>query len=152
MKFVEIVEEFQKLEENKGKVLLARCGVFMVAIGKDAIFLNKVLKLNVTCIKQGICKAGIPVSHTLKYTELMEKMGYSYVIYDYDSKNKKFERKYSFEGTDNPEIAKCMDCKNCKYYKDHGSFDNVYIFDILEQRERERLEQKQLKKEKKDNE
>ena len=52
MKFVEIVEKFQNLEENKGKVLLARCGVFMVAIGKDAIFLNKVLKLNVTCIKQ----------------------------------------------------------------------------------------------------
>ena len=92
MKFVEIVEEFQKLEENKGKVLLARCGIFMVAIGKDAIFLNKVLKLNVTCIKPGICKAGIPVSHTFKYTDLMESMGYSYVIYDYDSKNKKFER------------------------------------------------------------
>ena len=62
MKFLEIVEEFQKLEENKGKVLLARCGVFMTAIGKDAIFLHKVLKLNVTCIKPGICKAGIPVS------------------------------------------------------------------------------------------
>ena len=28
MKFVEIVEKFQNLEENKGKVLLARCGVF----------------------------------------------------------------------------------------------------------------------------
>ena len=146
MKFVEIVENLQKLEENKGKVILARCGVFMVAIGKDAIFLNKVLKLNVTCIKPSICKAGIPVSHTLKYTDLMERMGYSYVIYDYDSKNKKFERKYSFEGINNPETSKCMDCKNCKYYKDHGSFDNIYIFDILEQREREKLEQKQIKK------
>ena len=146
MKFVEIVENLQELEENKGKVILARCGVFMVAIGKDAIFLNKVLKLNVTCIKPSICKAGIPVSHTLKYTDLMERMGYSYVIYDYDSKNKKFERKYSFEGINNPETSKCMDCKNCKYYKDHGSFDNIYIFDILEQREREKLEQKQIKK------
>ena len=28
MKFVEIVEKFQNLEENKRKVLLARCGVF----------------------------------------------------------------------------------------------------------------------------
>ena len=146
MKFVEIVEKLQKLEENRGKVLLARCGVFMVAIGKDAIFLNKVLKLNVTCIKPGICKAGIPVSHTFKYTDLMESMGYSYVIYDYDSNNKKFERKFEFEGANNPETDKCMDCKNCKYYKDHGSFDNIYIFDILEQREREKLEQKQIKK------
>ena len=98
MKFVEIVEKFQKLEENKGKVLLVRCGVFMVAIGKDAIFLNKVLKLNVTCIKPGICKTGIPVSHTFQYTDLMESMGYSYVIYDYDSKNKNFERKYEKKG------------------------------------------------------
>ena len=40
MKFLDAVEEFQKMEENKGKVLLARCGVFMVAIGKDAIFLQ----------------------------------------------------------------------------------------------------------------
>lgn len=142
MKFVEIVEEFQKLEENKGKLLLARCGVFMVAIGKDAIFLNKVLKLNVICIKPGICKAGIPVSHTFKYTDLMESMGYSYVIYDYDSKNKKFERKFEFEGNSNPEKAKCMDCKNCKYYKEHSSFDNIYIFDVLEEREKERLKKK----------
>ena len=142
MKFLDAVEEFQKLEENKGKVLLARCGVFMVAIGKDAIFLNKVLKLNVTCMKTGICRVGIPVTHTLKYADLMEKMGYSYVIYDYDSKNKKFKKKFVFEGNDNPETAKCLDCKNCKYYKEHGSFDNVYIFDILEEREKERLKKK----------
>ena len=147
MKFVENVEKFQNLEENKGKVVFARCGVFLIAIGKDAIFLHKVLKLNVTCIKSEVCKAGIPVSHTLKYTDLMEKMGYSYVIYDYDSKNKKFERKFEFKGNDNPETAKCMDCKNCKYYKDHGMFDNVYIFDYLEQRERERQEKRRLKKE-----
>ena len=112
MKFTEMVEELQKLEENKGKVVLARCGAFMNAIGKDAIFLHKVLKLNVNCIKPNICKAGIPVTHTLKYVDLMEKMGYSCVVYDYD----------------------------------HGSFDNIYIFDILEQRERERLERKGKKK------
>ena len=138
MKFAEIVEEFQNSEENKGKVVLARCGVFLVAIGKDAIFLHKILKLNVTCLKSGICKAGIPVSHTLKYTDVMEKMGYSYVIYDYESKTKKFDKKYVFEGNNNPETAKSMDCKNCKYYKEHGSFDNIYIFDILEQREKEK--------------
>ena len=142
MRFLEIVEKFQKLEENKGKVLLARCGVFMVAIGKDAIFLNKVLKLNVTCMKTGICRVGIPVTHTLKYADLMEKMGYSYVIYDYDSKNKEFERKFVFEGNDNPEEDKNIGCSNCKYYKEHGSFDNVYIFDVLEEREKERLKKK----------
>ena len=42
MKFSEIVEKFQNLKENEGKVIFAICGAFMVAIGKDAIFLNKV--------------------------------------------------------------------------------------------------------------
>ena len=115
MKFANVVEEFQKLEENKGKVILARCGAFMVAIGKDAIFLHKVLKLKVTCLKTGVCKTGIPVTHTLKYTDLMEKMGYSYAIYDYDSKSKKFEQKYKFDGTPNPETDKCMDCKELTF-------------------------------------
>lgn len=140
MRFLEMVEKFQKLEENKGKVLLVRCGVFMVAIGKDAIFLNNVLKLNVTCIKPRVCKAGIPVSYTLKYTNLLEELGYSYVIYDYDGKSKKFERKFEFEGNKNPESARCMDCKNCKYYKDHGIVGSIDIFDILKQREKEKLE------------
>ena len=138
MKFAEIVEEFQNSEENKGKVVLARCGVFLVAIGKDAIFLHKILKLNVTCLKSGICKAGIPVSHTLKYTDVMEKMGYSYVIYDYESKTKKFDKKYVFEGNTVLTGHHEFTFKNCKYYKEHGSFDNIYIFDILEQREKEK--------------
>ena len=144
MKFLEMVEKFQNLKENKEKVLLARCGVFMVAIGKDAIFLNKVLKLNVTCIKAGVCKAGIPVSYTLKYTNILEELGYGYVIYDYDGKNKTFNRKFEFEGAKNPETARCMDCKNCKYYKDHGMVDNVDIFEILKQREKEKLEKENL--------
>lgn len=144
MRFLEMVEKFQELEENKGKVLLARCGVFMVAIGKDAIFLNKVLKLNVTCIKPGVCKAGIPVSYTLKYTKLLEELGYGYVLYDYDGKSKTFKRKFEFEGTENPETARCMDCKNCKYYKDHGIVGSIDIFDILKQREKERLEKEDL--------
>ena len=37
------------------------------------------------------------------------------------------------------EAEKCIDCKNCKYYKEHGSFDNIDIFDILAKREQERL-------------
>lgn len=138
MKFLQVVENLQKEPENKGKVVLARCGVFMVAIGKDAIFLHKVLRLKVTCMKSGICKTGIPVTHTLKYADLLEKLGYGYAIYDYDSTTKRFEKKYSFEGNTNPEAEKCMDCRNCKYYKEHRSFDNIYIFDILEQREKER--------------
>ena len=60
----------------------------MVAIGKDAIFLNKVLKLKVTCMKKQLCKVGIPVTYTLKYADILEEMG---LIYDYNSKAKEFD-------------------------------------------------------------
>ena len=144
MKFLEAVKEFQKLEENKGKIVMARCGVFIVAVGKDAVFLNKILHLNVVCIKPGICKVGIPVTYTLKYADKLESMGYGYVIYDYDYdyQNKKFQRKYSFEGKENTESEKNIGCKNCKYCKKHENLDNVDIFDILKKREEERTKKK----------
>ena len=118
----------------------------MVAIGKDAIFLNKEFKLKVTCMKRSLCKVGMPVSHILKYTDLMDSIGYGYVLYDYNVETKQFQRKYSHEGKLNPETEKSLDCKNCKYYKGQGSFDNVYIFDILEQREKERKEKEELER------
>ena len=142
MKFLEAVEEFQKLEENKDKIVIARCGAFMVAVGKDAVFLNKLLQLNVACIKPGICKVGISVTYTLKYADKLENLGYGYAIYDYDYKNKKFQRKYSFEGKENLEVNKNIGCSNCKYYKEHEIFDNIDIFKVLRKREEERLKRK----------
>ena len=73
MKFTESLEEFQKLEENKGKVILAKCGIFMVAIGKDAVLLHKILGLNVTCLKSGVCKVGIPLTHMVLYINDIER-------------------------------------------------------------------------------
>ena len=149
MSFYNIMIEFQDKEENKNKIVLARCGVFMVAIGKDAIFLNKALKLNVTCIKNGICKIGIPVTYTLKYANLLEEMGFGYTIYDYSVKDKEFTKIYSFDGISHPEIEKNIGCESCKYYKKHNAIDNIYIFDILKKREEERkrkLEEERWKK------
>ena len=142
MKFVEEIEKLQNIKENKGKIVLARCGAFIVAIGKDAILLHKILKLKLTCFKVGVCKTGIPVTHTLKYADLIENIGYGYAIYDYDSKNKKFELKYTFEGKSNTESEKCIVCKNCENYKEHNSFDNIDIFDVLKQRKEEKNKQK----------
>lgn len=51
MNFLKIVEEIQKEEGNKGKLVMVKCGVFFVGIGKDAIALNKILGLKLTCIK-----------------------------------------------------------------------------------------------------
>jgi len=41
MKFISLLEELQSQEENNGKIILAKCGAFFIAIGKNAIFLNQ---------------------------------------------------------------------------------------------------------------
>ena len=141
MKFLEMVEVLQEEERNKNKIVLVRCGVFFVAIGKDAILLHEILGLNVTCIKPGICKVGIPITGCMKYTDRVEKLGYGYTLYDYDSKNKKVESKYEYEGKANNETEKNIGCKECKYYQKQNPYDSIYIFDILEERKRKQEEQ-----------
>lgn len=91
MKFLEMVEVLQQEDRNKNKIILVKCGVFFVAIGRDAILLHKILGLNVTCIKPSICKVGIPIQNCMKYTDKLEKNGYGYILYDYNSKTKKIE-------------------------------------------------------------
>ena len=39
MKFYDVVEELQK--DNKGYIVLVRCGIFFTAIGKDAVILQR---------------------------------------------------------------------------------------------------------------
>ncbi len=134
MKFLEIVEALQKEEKNQNKIILVKCGVFFVAIGKDAILLHETLGLNVTCIKPGICKVGIPITGCMKYTDRLEKLGYGYTLYDYNSKNKKVEVKYEYNGKANNETEKNTSCKECKYYQKQNPYDSIYIFDILEER------------------
>ena len=41
MKFSKKIEEIKNREENREKIVLARCGIFFIAIGTDAILLNK---------------------------------------------------------------------------------------------------------------
>ena len=148
MKFLEMVEDLQKEEKNQNKIILVKCGVFFVAIGKDALLLHEILGLNVTCIKPGICKVGIPISNCIKYTDKLEKLGYGYTLYDYNSKNKKVEAKYEFDGKANTEKEKNMGCKDCKYYQKQNPYDSIYIFDILEERKRKQEEQKNERAEK----
>ena len=148
MKFLEMVEDLQKEEKNKNKIILVKCGVFFVAIGKDAILLHEILGLNVTCIKPSICKVGIPISNCIKYTEKLENLGYGYILYDYNSKNKKVEAKYEFEGKTNTEKEKNIGCRECKYYHKQCLYDNIYIFDILEERKRKQEEPKNERAEK----
>ena len=49
-KYYEIVKRLQ--EENKGKIVLVRNGIFYCAIGKDAVLLHNILGYVPVCIKK----------------------------------------------------------------------------------------------------
>lgn len=57
MKYTELLEKLQN--ENKEHIILVKNGIFFVAIGKDAIALNELLELQLTCMKEGLCKVRI---------------------------------------------------------------------------------------------
>ena len=91
MRFLKRIEKIKL--ENKDKIVLARCGAFVVAIGNDARVLSKVFGLKRTCQKKEVCKVGIPVTYTLKYLELIKDKGYGYVLYDYSKETKESKLK-----------------------------------------------------------
>ena len=111
MRFAKKVKELKNEEENKGKIVLVRCGIFVIATGVDAILLNQLYGLKVTCFEESVCKVGMPVGFILKYLELIEKEGYGYVLYDYAKDSKELVEKYKFEGKENSEKEQCKNCK-----------------------------------------
>ena len=139
MKFSKKIEEIKNREENRGKIVLVRCGIFFTATGTDAILLNKLYGLKVTCFKEKICKVGVPVSFALKYLDLIEKDGYGYSLYDYDKETKELELKYQYQGKENIEKRTCKECKECPNYKESCTYSNISIYELLEQR-KERLQ------------
>ena len=138
MKFTKKVKELKIKEENKGKIVLIRCGIFVVATGEDAILLNRLYGLKVTCFEEKVCKVGMPVSFLLKYLELIEKDGYGYILYDYEKNTKELSSQYEFDGKENIETEKCKNCKECVYYKG-CSYSNISINELLEKKKEMQL-------------
>ena len=68
MKFYDVVEELQK--DNKGYIVLVRCGIFFTAIGKDAVILQSLFGLAPVCIKKNVCKCGFPVIKVNKFINI----------------------------------------------------------------------------------
>ena len=84
MSFGKMVELLQR--KDKGKIILVNSGSFYIARGKDAVLLHNILNLKVNCMEAEICKIGFPLNSLDKYTQLIEKEQYSYIVYDYDNK------------------------------------------------------------------
>ncbi len=78
-----MIELLQKKE--KGKIVFCNSGNFYVAIGKDAVLLNNLIGLKVSCIKPEICKVGFPISSLEKYTEILTEKRYGFVVYGFRS-------------------------------------------------------------------
>ena len=72
-------------EKNNQRVVLIKTGVFYIATGKDAIFLNNVLKLKCTCFSENVCKVGIPEMSLPKYLERLDRLNVSYIVYHFNN-------------------------------------------------------------------
>lgn len=118
MKFGKIVEKLQ--EENKGYVVLVKCGIFFNAIGKDAVILSEILGLNVICFYDEVCKCGIPVKKIKKFMKKMAEKEISFVIYLYDKENidKPITQIYKYNSKVIEESRKCLECDKCKSKKE----------------------------------
>jgi len=60
MSYSKMLEYIQKEEE--GKIVIVNCGHFYIAKGKDAIVLNELLGLKLSCMETEVCKVGFPKS------------------------------------------------------------------------------------------
>lgn len=112
MKYTELLEKLQR--ENKEHIVLIKNGIFFIAIGKDALELNKIVGLQLTCMRDGLCKVGFQAKSLEKYIRKIKETKKSFVIYIYDKENEKTEK--IFQYTDEPvtETRNCNDCSNCK--------------------------------------
>ena len=140
-------------EEHKGRIVLCNNGSFYVAIGNDAILLNKVLDLKLSCMKEGLCKVGFPIEALEKYTDLLIKTGYSFVIYDFNSEKEDLVIIISYLGKRlNYEVSRNR-CFICEKNKNKDKKVDKYIRALIkmyEQEEKEIREEKQRKKQEKE--
>ena len=108
--------------KDKGYIILANAGNFYIARGKDALLLNEILGLKLSCLECEICKVGFPKKSLEKYTQRLEKKDYSYIVYNYDNVFNKLEIVKRYNGKNKNELEEdrlnCYVCSNTvKMYK-----------------------------------
>ena len=104
MSFNKMMQILQK--KNKSKIILCELGYFYIAIGKDAILLNKLIGLKLNCIKPEICKIGFPINSLEKYEKLIKEKECSYMVLKFDHTKEELKIIRNYNGKYNNEIVK----------------------------------------------
>lgn len=101
-------------EKHKEEILLINLGAFYIAIEEDAVLLNNKLKLKCTCFKQNSCKVGVPTNSLEKYLSKIEKLGYAYIVYNFNKEKEELSVIKKFGGKKNKTKKKNINCLMCK--------------------------------------
>lgn len=134
-KLISIVKRLQ--QENPGKIILIRCGIFFCGIGKDAVILDKLIKYRPICLEKEICKIGIPVNCFKQVIPNLVQTGYSYIVYDYDKQEQKVGEIYRIEGNEIFEERENIDCEKCWYNANKVKSPEEYIKELQKLMENE---------------
>ena len=139
--------------KNKGKIVLCNAGNFYIAIGKDAVLLNELLGLKLSCIKPEMCKVGFPISSLEKYIDKIQEKRYSYIVYYFDQQKEELEVLMEYKGKKKNEVKEerknCYICSNdIKKYKkvDKYIMALTKLYEIEQEKEDKIQELKENKK------
>ena len=114
MKFLERVEKLQK--ENEGYLVFVKCGIFFDVVGKDAVAIQQMTELRPVCIKENVCKCGIPVKTFARFLkQFSNEHKVALVVYDYDKVSEKYNEIIRMEGKKITETKTCEQCEECWY-------------------------------------
>ena len=135
-------------EKNKGKIVFCNTGNFYIAIGKDAVILNKLLDLKVSCFKPEMCKVGFPINSLEKYLELIYEKKYGYIVYFFNQETEELEVVTEYEGKNkNKIIAKNINCYICKHSTKYYKKEDKYLKALAKLYDKEINDEEHKKKE-----
>ena len=141
MGFCEMMKILQKREE--GKIVICNLGNFYVAIGKDAILLNNLIGLKISCMKPQICKVGFPINSLEKYTNLLAKKRYSFIIYDFNQEKEELNLFESYIGKNKNTLEiENMNCYTCSNSTKQYKKPDKYMIALSKLYEKEEMKRK----------
>lgn len=131
--------------KHKGMIILCGLGAFYLARGKDAILLNEIAGLRLSCMETEICKVGFPIASLEKYTDIIEEKGYGYIVYYFDAKTERLEMLKTKYGKKKNEIKaernNCyICCSSTKRYKKHDKYIQA-VANLYEQEKKDEREE-----------